>query len=371
MKKFLLCAGLILAGTFALVAQTTLDATVIGRLDGHLSAPFNGEKSNFDFGSSSIYSNIEASFGEHVNMVWVAHWAGTLNDSFPFKYTPSYYKNTWTTSFSWTDFAYIDLLCEGWTLRLGKDVVAFGGFEYEPWDWDCFSDCCSLLWNNYTSYRWGGSLFYTTQNEAHTFQLQAVSSANPLDYFEADPDTERPNYWGPWQYGYGSYALKYSGEFSGGGSSLFHTSDSFGYIQDDKKGGRLFALLSLGVDFSDKVSASIEGMGRFATGSAKYDLYKGNSFKTFAECKYRPTEKFELDARVGMDNVGICSEMLNWIGEEDTHFNYVFGGLTAIYCPINGNTDFQIKANISSTSYVKGICATLGITYNHCFHIIK
>jgi len=373
MKKLLLFATIILSGTYALMAQATLDATVIGRLDGHLSKSFQEDGANFDFGFSSVYTDIEASFGEHVNLVWISHWAYTANDTFPFKSSAELYKNNWTTSYNWVDYAYIDLMCEGWTLRLGKDAVAIGGFEFEAWDWDCFTDNSSFLWNSISAYRWGGSLLYSTPDEAHNFKFQALSASNPLDFYETDPETDRPNYWRPWQFGYGTYNLNYSGEFGNDNTPLFRTIDSFGYMQDSKNGGRLFGMLSLGMDFSDKVALNLECMGRWAVGSERinYEGYKGSSLKTMAECIYCPSEKFDLNFRIGYDKIGIGSEMLNWVDDENIDFGHLFGGFTGVWYPINNNRDLQVKLNLGSNSAVKGIYATLGVTYNHCFHIIK
>ena len=373
MKKLFLSMATALIGCAAF-SQTTVDFGVIGRLDANPNF-YTGEDKGvaYSSGNSVVYTDLEASFGEHVAFTWIGHWLDTGGDKVPFKATPDLYRNGFYSNSNWTDFCYFDFYAGNWTFRLGKDCMALGGFEYDPYDWEVTHDMVSLLWQNLNCYQWGASLLYTTPSEKSTFQLQAVSATNTVEY-----DGEDLKKWRPWQNGFGTYSFKYTGEYG-----PIYTSNAYGWMQTD---GKKFGNPTSGVEFltlsvtgacCDQFSIGLEWQNRRDTaiklGSAKDFFNQSN--RTLLKLDYTPSDKFEIQLVGGYERIGIMSELVNWMEEEEA-LNHWMAGASLYYFPLKDNHDLRIQASVAGsnhlyTSYTKGVSATIGILYNHTFHIVK
>lgn len=365
----------VMAVAFSSFAQTTIDFGVIGRLDANPNF-YTGEDKGvaYSSGNSVVYTDLEASFGEHVAFTWIGHWAETGGDKIPFKNTPDLYKNSFYSVNNWTDFCYFDFMGGGFTFRLGKDCMALGGFEYDPYDWEVTYDMASLLWQNLPCYQWGASLLYTTPSEKSTFQLQAVSATNVCDL----NDDEELVRWRPWQHGHGLYAFKYTGEYG-----PISTSNAYGWMQTAGKSlglptsGIEFLTLSLTGACCDQFSIGLEWQNRRDTAvklqSAK-DFFNQSS-KALLSLDYVPSDKFELHLVGGYERLGITSEVANWM-EDVEPVHHWFTGASFYYFPLKNSKDLRIQASVAgsnhiSTSYTKGVSATVGILYNHTFHLLN
>lgn len=357
MKKLFLCAALYLCCVCA-NAQFTLDLGVVGRVDSNPTFYFKkGVKPEHNFGNSVVYTTLESSFGEHLSLTWIAHWAETGADATIFKNTPELYKNTWRADCnSWTDFAYIDLTFGGFTLRGGKDCIAVGGFEYDPFDWECTYDMTSLHWQNTPAYQWGGSAIFTTASENTTFQLQAVSSSA----------CERP-----WQNGMGQYFFKYTGSYG-----PIETSNSYGLMQTTPFGQKFDAveMLNLGLrgTIAETVAIGAEWMNRrdFSAPLASARDFFGKSFKVLGTVDITPSEMFELHLMGGYERIGLASAIdAEWLEDAD---GYWTAGASVFYFPIKGSQDLRLHLTLAGNSIVdRGLSATIGILYNHTFHVVK
>ncbi|MBQ0096017.1 MAG: hypothetical protein KBS53_00015 [Bacteroidales bacterium] len=374
MKKLFLSVVAAIAGCAAF-SQTTVDLSVIGRLDANPNF-YTGEDKGvaYSSGNSVIYTDLEASFGEHVAFTWIGHWLDTGGEKIPFKATSDLYKNSFYSNSNWTDFCYFDFMGGGFTFRLGKDCMAIGGFEYDPYDWEVTHDMVSLLWQNLNCYQWGASLLYTTPSEKSIFQLQAVSATNTIEYDEEDELKK----WRPWQNGFGTYSFKYTGEYG-----PIYTSNAYGWMQTD---GKTFGNPASGVEFltlsvtgacCDQFSIGLEWQNRRDTAkkiACAKDFFN-QSNRTLLKLDYTPSDKFEVQFIGGYEHIGINGELVNWMGEEGD-LNHWFAGASFYYFPLEDSHDLRIQASVAGgnhlyTSYTKGVSATVGILYNHTFHIVK
>lgn len=365
MKKLFLCVAVVAMGSTAF-AQTTVDFGVIGRLDANPYFYFDGSKPEYYSGNSVLYTDLECSFGDHVALTWIGHWLNTAGMQKPFEATKYLYENTWTSFSNFTDFAYLDFYAGNWTFRLGKDVVALGGFEFEPFDWDCTFETVSMFWNSFNCYQWGGSVQWMTPSEKSNFMVQAVSATH-LDLQE----------WKPWQHGFGTYTFKYSGEYG-----PVETSNSYGWMQTE--GGNNvngIEMLNLGVRFAlaENLKLGLEWMNRRETSVklANVGDFFNQSSKSLANISWEISDKFDLSLAGGFERIKIEDEVQNWLVdadyiEEPEITNYWFAGGTFSYYPLKDSHDLRIQATVAGNTFIeKGISATLGVTWNHVFHIVK
>lgn len=369
--------------------QNTIDFGVIGRFESN--PQFSLEKGSgfsHNFANSCVYTNLEATFGEHWFINWVGHWVDNGGEAKLFSNTPNLYKNTWRSDQTWTDFLYVDYMNSGWRVRLGKDCQAMGGYEYDDWDWDCTYDLSSSFWNNNTSYRWGGSLFWTSPSENTTLQFQAISSYN-LAPVESEEDADAgvdagagvdadsgvdASPWRPWTHGYGTYTVKQSGSYG-----AFTTSNSLGWMQYGPNGlGMFMGVVGFGGDVNDGLTIRGELMGRFGSGPAAGN---GHSLKALAEVLWTPSDKIDVRFRGIVDRLGQPVEISQWIEEDPEEIpvaNVVAFGGTFNWYPLNSGHDLRISASLTYNDTIlpnnfassSRIGATIGITYNHVFRLL-
>lgn len=354
-------------------SQTTVDLGVIGRLDANPYFYFDGTRPDYTSGNSVLYTDLECSFGDNVALTFIGHWLNTDADKIPFKDTPNLYRNTFYSVNNWVDFCYFDFYAGNWTFRLGKDVMAVGGFEFDPYDWECTYDMTSLLWQNLSCYQWGGSVTYTTPSEKSNFMFQALSATNFND-FDVEGNICR---WRPWQNGFGTYILNYRGEYG-----PVETSNSYGWMQTCGGRGNAVSgmeMLTLGarVACTERFKIGLEWQNRRDT-AVKLNSFKdffSQSTRAILTMQYVPSDKFELNLRGGYEYIGMGLEQDLWLDVE-TSPKCWSGGASFYYFPLKDSHDLRLEATVAGsshlyTSYTKGITATIGILYNHTFHIVK
>lgn len=371
--------------SFSALAQVTIDLGVIGRIDANPNFLTGDEKKvMYSSGNSVVYTDVEASFGEHLAFTWIGHWAETGGDKIPFKNTPDLYKNSFYSVNNWTDFCYFDIMGGGFTLRLGKDCMALGGFEYDPYDWEVTYDMSSLLWQNLPCYQWGGSLLFTTPSEKTNFQLQAVSATNTgVNGSQFDEEGELLK-WRPWQNGFGTYAFKYTGEYG-----PIYTSNAYGWMQTRGKAfglpvsGVEFLTLSLTLNFWEKFSVGVEWQNRRDTAiklQTPKDFFNQSS-KALLALNIMPSDKFEVHLLGGCERLGIPSEYENWVGDTEPVRHWM-AGAHFYYFPLKDSHDLRLQATVAGSNhisacfddnfgYTPGVSATIGILYNHTFHLLN
>lgn len=336
MKKFILTLAAALFAAATLSAQASFDMNVITRLEAHPSFSFDNEPATYDSGNSVIYTQMQADFGEHVSFTMINHWAETGGEKLPFSGTADLYRNIWRSDANtFIDYLYFDFKTGGWNFRVGKDVVALGGFEYDEWDWDCDFDMCSLLWNCNAAYQWGGSVSWTNDSENTTFMLQAASS----------PYQERP-----WYQGLGSYTFQHVGSY---GSWDFK--NSLGFTQTDTKEG--FVEPAIGVRFNALDNLAV-GLDAIAQINPAKDAWKTPYTQLTARLDYSPCDQVALVGKFGFEN------NVFMLTDESDGNRYLFGGLTANFFPVKDSEAIRIHATLAGNSFFKGIMATVGVTFN-------
>ena len=146
-------------------------------------APGNSDdgSSGYSFGNSSIYTLIEGAFSDRVSFTVSNHW---LAATYPgFEDTANLYTSTlYSNSNNWLDIATVDFSFGDWTVTLGKDCIATGGFEFDDWDVDVDyllvgnkPLLASNLWYNLPVYQWGAKVGYSV-GEHTNLALQMVTS---------------------------------------------------------------------------------------------------------------------------------------------------------------------------------------------------
>ena len=167
MKKLaILCISLLFAAGTALRAQDEITFSLIPRLDGTLYS-YPGDGSEMTLGASALYSLFEGNLGD---FSWSVsnHWLSTDPASL-------YRDVTLSTTYTFLDWAYLAYGIGDFTVTLGKQCVALGGFEYDKYDYEIFDPLASRYWNDASAYQWGGMLSWAP-SENHSFDLQLVSS---------------------------------------------------------------------------------------------------------------------------------------------------------------------------------------------------
>lgn len=346
MKRLFSLLFAVLVGTM-LFGQVSMDFNVIGRVDANPRFTFDGEKPTYNWANSSVYTQLETSFGEKFSLTLINHWAASDEEEprFPFAATPGLYTNIWKASAAtFVDYLYFEYRpSDRFSLRLGKDCVAMGGFEYDEWDWDVDYDLASIFWNWNQSYQWGASIAWTNGSENTEFRLQAVSS--PGYIFEADDNYVQR----PWQHGLGAYFFQHTGEYG-----IMETRNHVGFMMTKKNSGYLNAGLGFKFNVLDGLAVGVDFL----------DMYEiklhSNYFHTLATAKYEPSEKWEVLGKVGYENYRF----------DDQPGYRVFGGVSAAFFPLRDKKDLRIMGTLAGMTGLPGISLTVGVTYNLPIHIL-
>lgn len=346
MKKLSSLLFAVLVSTM-MFGQVSMDLNVIGRVDANPRFTFDGEKPTYNWANSSVYTQLETTFGEKFSLTLINHWAASDEEEprFPFAATPGLYTNIWKSSEStFVDYLYFEYKpTERFSLRLGKDCLAMGGFEYDEWDWDVDYDLASTYWNWAPAYQWGASIAWASEDESTEYRLQAVSS--PGYIFERDDEYVQR----PWQHGLGAYNFQHTGEYG-----ILETRNHVGFMMTKKNSGYLNA----GLGFKFNV---LEGLALGVDFLEMYEIkLRNNYFHGIATAKYEPTEKWEVLGKLGYENYLF-----------DSAKGYkVFGGVSAAYFPLRNSNDLRVMATLAGNTDLPGISFTVGVTYNLPIHIL-
>lgn len=373
----------------ALYSQVSLDLNIIGRVDANPRiTPAAEKKASFNWANTSLYTHFELGFADKLTLSIINHWAASDEEHlYPFASTPALYTDSWKSDCdTWLDCLTLEwTISDNWSLRLGKDYIAIGGFEYDDWDWDCDYDLCSPFWHENSAYQWGASVAWTSDSGHSTFRLQAVSS--PYSYkkigeseikdFLANPK-EFEFVARPWMRGCGSYYFQYTANHQ-----FFDLCSSIGFVQQNDMFGsdKIYGLinaalgarfklidesLSIGVDFLNYHNpfdlGALESMQVPALGELLPYMYGvKNMFHNLYTVKYvDPAEKWEVLGKFGLQN---------YAGE-----NCFFGGVSAAYFPLRECTDLRLMATIACNPWINEglapLSITIGLTYNLPIHIL-
>ena len=321
MKRLVVLAASILLCTLA-QAQGADDSgasagiTIIPRID--YNPVFNdGKYEEATLGNSSLYSLFEGNITDKLSFSVCNHWLST---------EPKYlYQNTWRADeVNWCDWAYLEYNPGNFILTAGKQVVTFGGFELEEYDYDVHLDMMSSLFNNFQCYQIGFKAGWMNSAENTGLFLQATSS----------PYGERPfdamAYSVQYQGYYGPVSLLYSGnmiENWDGGYEWMFTLGNQVELGD----------WTLQADFTNKV------------GSPDFILRDGVTI--FGTAKFNPSDRWEFVGRAGFEHT-----------HKANMDNGIFG-VAAHWFPLRNSRNLRIHLAGAHQHYLKMNSLTIGAMY--------
>ena len=334
MKKLVVLAASILLCTLAQAqgasdSGTSAGITIVPRIDFNPKF-YGGNDNEVTLGNSSLYSLFEGNITENLSFSVCNHW---LSDE------PKYlYQNTWRADdVNWCDWAYLEYSLGNFLISAGKEVITFGGYELEEYDFDVHLDMMSGLFNNFQCYQLGGKVGWMNDSESTGFFAQATGS----------PYGERP-------FDRMAYSLQYQGNY--GPFSMIYSTNMIedwdrDYIWMFTLGNQLeFEPWTLQLDVSNKV------------GDPVFILRDG--ITAFATAKFNPSDKWEFVGRGGYENA--TSEMIDAVpGLSEIYPKYdswTFGA-AAHWFPLRDCQDLRIHAAAAYNTFTKMTSLTLGALY--------
>ena len=240
---------------------------------------------------------------------------------------------------NWCDWAYLEYSLGNFLITAGKQVITFGGFELEEYDFDVHLDMMSGLFNNFQCYQWGGKFGWMNNSESTGFFLQATGSP----YGEKPFD--RMTYSLQYQGNYGPFSMLYSTNLVGNWGN--------GYEWMFTLGNKLeLDAWTLGLDVSNKV------------GDPLFILRDGVT--AFATAKYNPSDKWEFLGRCGYEKS--TKDMFDVILPLPVTVTYPGSdswtlGAAAHWFPLRDSQDLRLHAAAAYNSGFDMVSLTLGAIY--------
>lgn len=322
-------------------ADNTPELTIIPRVDVNPYIPV-GNKGNagVDFSNTGLYTLFEGNIGEHFSYSMCNHWLSTDPKSL--------YQNTFRSDdTNWVDWANITYSTGCFSLTVGKDVLAIGGFELDAYDVDSHINLSSTFWNNIAMYQWGAKVEFTTNSDS-SVALQ----------FATSPFAERP-----FAGKLFTYSLYWTGEYG-----CFSPIYSLNFMEYER--GRFLSILSLGnrfdigdfyieLDYMNRARSvkelgkemSIIGKAGYNLGDkAEFFIKGGYEFRHGEEDLFGYGDEWELDGSIVPTGI---------LRNKD----YAFYGAGIHFYPLRDSQDLRLHAVAAANNYSNEVSLTVGVTY--------
>ena len=281
---------------------------------------YNGE---FTLGDSSLYSLLEGDLSDVFSFSICNHWLAADVESIG-----ALYKNSFRTDdVNWVDWAYLTANLGNFSLSLGKQPMAFGGFEFDAYDFESHSFLASSTWNNLQVYQWGAKLGWTDEEETTTLSAQVTTSP-----FGARPVTSKLF----------NYAVEWRGEFD-----TFRTIWAFNAIQRDVNDFIPIVTLGTQYDLNDSFTA---GLDVFSSVGDEDNMVM-NGLTMIPTLAFHPSESFEIKARIG-------GELNSKTGNKD-----LIAGLDGFWFPVEDNENLRLHFAAGYRHDDNLLAFTLGAIY--------
>lgn len=211
--------------------------------------------------------------GKYFNL----HMGGNLTPKISYYFRQRIIANPGSvTFFDNTDFLFLNFkLNKNWSIRLGKDALAVGGYEYDAPPIDVMLP--AYYWDWFYCFQLAASAAYTTNDGKHTLRLQVANSP----YLNSSAAIQNSLF---------SYNLLWMGDFG-----HFQTLYSFSMFQRDKDqhymaytalGNKLvFDKWDLYVDLMHHAVNTSDFFKNFAV-VARANVYLNKNFNLFAKVSY-------------------------------------------------------------------------------------
>ncbi len=318
------------------------ELTIIPRIDVNPYIPVgkNGMR-GVDFGNSSLYTLLEGSVG-NFSYSMSNHWLSTD--------PAALYRNSLRTDDStWLDWLTFTYSTGGFSVTLGKNYTFLGSYELDPMDVEVHYNLSSTFWNNIVSYQWGGSIAYTTPDEASTVALQ----------FSTSPFGERP-----FASKLFAYSLYWAGEY-GCWSPIW----SANFMEWER--GRFVSILALGNRFdAGPVAFEVDYMNRATSVKRFFD----QEMLLTAKVAYNHHDRLEVFAKCGYERRHGEEDMFGYGDDWEVDGtivptglardrDYIFYGAGAHWWPLRGSQDLRLHAVVAANNYARSVSVSVGATY--------
>lgn len=242
-------------------------------------------RADFDYFS---VSNDYGFHGRYFNMII----GGPLNDKFSYFFRQRIVASPGSVNFfDNTDFLYLNFTPnEHWMIRMGKDALAVGGFEYDAPPINVLFS--TQYWDNFYCFQPALAAAYKYDNNKQMMLLQIANS--PYVYYGADLGYGVGS---EWRSGLMAYSLFYSGSF--GHLSLLHSVNMF--QRPDRKFMNYIALghkltydkWDLYLDLIHHANAANDWMNNYAVVSCA-NYYLNNGLNFFVKGAYEQNHSNEV-----------------------------------------------------------------------------
>ncbi len=359
MRKIFFLLTTLLRGSlaFAQEAETTsgkdIEVRLIPRFELNPYAPVGGGDWDFDFGSTSLYTQIEGSIGDHVSYFFSNHWLSTDPASlYVIDEDGDKSANLFRSDYSnWMDMGYIGLTFGNWDFTIGKNVIMLGSYEMDAYDYDAHANLNSYFWNAAQVYQWGVSAAWTTPDESSQLVFQLASS----------PFSERPfgNSWYGEEEGHlKTFSLGWYGDFD-----WYAPIWSANLMEYEK--GKYFGMIGLGNQFyAGDFTITLDLLARLDS----MDNLDGQEYTCNASVLYNLHDKWEIFAKGGFDSAKDHDFFAYY--DEDVYVpsflaeDYWFAGAGAHWYPLSDSQDLRVHAVLAYNNFCESLSVNMGVTYN-------
>ena len=278
MKKHLVTAAMMLL-CFPAFSQ---EANEPGRGAAELTAIARAE---YPLGNTSLYTLLEGNLTENLSYCVENHWLSTEPGLL--------YQNTLRSDdVNWLDFAYLTYSFDSFEISAGKDMLPWGTFEMDEYDFDIHLPFVSSVWNMLPIYQWGLKASWLPTDEL-CFDVRVSTS----------PYGERP-------FASGLYAAGVRGRFT---TETTDVMAAFNAMQTEP--GNMIGALSLGVRQGiGNCTATLDFNSR--PGDEEFILGKGYALAFTFDANINDVVNLRTAVNYEQyDNLGLCSTRLGEIVE--------------------------------------------------------
>ena len=361
MKRTLLAAlAALLTVSFSAAAQDAeeegnhLDFTLIPRIEGAVQSLNldGGRQTSLGLANSTLSAVLEGNFTDNLYVYGQFVFA----DSDP---KALYANSLRPDECTWVRMFLLTYSLGNLDISLGKDVLAFGGFEKSENEFDNYFDILSTSWHQIQPYLWGGNLSYNI-NEDNAVFFQAVNSPIVLD-------EEKPL---AFQNGLFTFSAGWNGKMCDGWETKWSVTHMDTGETADTGLAVNYKMLSIGnrwtagpwqftLDLEARAQGAATMVNNEMTSVGEVRL-KGGNFNAFAKfgwefCHQTESNYFAFGEDKYIDGL-IVPNILT--PEKDL----LFGGLGLEYYPLKDNDNLRLHL-VGAANNFGGLSLTAGLTY--------
>ena len=313
-------------------------------------------KGSCDLGSTSLYTQLEGSIGEHFYYYLSNHWLSTdLESLYVIEEDGGDKANLFRSDCtSWLDMGYVGFTFGSWDISLGKDMVVVGTFEEDAMDVESHANLNTYFWNAAQVYQWGAKAAWTTPSESSQFFLQLTSS----------PFSTRP-FGHSWYEGNGGHLKTFTGGWYG---SIGNWETVWSANMMEYSTGNFLGMLGLGNRLSaGDFTFTLDFLAR----STSLNELFNREMSLSGSVRYELSPRAEVFVKGGYERAR-GHDFFAWEGDEFVptvlaggDSDYVFGGAGIHYYPIKGDRSLRIHAVAAANNFSRDLVSvSVGVMYD-------